>query len=117
MAVVLVEDVLDQANDGCVIVVGLMLEPGAHQVGMSDLYVVHFDKKPELCGCPSVKCCVCPVQQLHGAWGLAGEVPIGRPHVVVGEQDMGRWLRHDVRGARHQPGGHRGLRASQTAGH
>ena len=43
VAGVLVENVVDQVNDGCIIVMGYAYEPNAHQAGMSGLHVVHDD--------------------------------------------------------------------------
>ena len=100
VAGVFVKNILDQMNDGCVIMMGPVREPRTQQVGVGRLHVIDDDQSSGLCGqllseVPS------PVQQLPRARGLPGQLPVSRLRMTVKNQDTSECPGHDLRGQCH----------------
>ena len=100
VAGVFVEDILDQMNDGRVIMMGPAREPRTHQVGVGGLHVVDDDQSSGLHG-QLLGEVLSPVQQLHRARGLPGQFPVSRLHMTVKDQDASGCPGNDQRGQCH----------------
>ena len=100
VAGVFVKDILDQMNDGRVIMMGPACEPWTHQAGVGGLHVVDVDQSSGLRG-QLLGEVLSPIQQLHKARGLPDQFPVSRLHMTVKDQDASRCPGHDLRGQFH----------------
>ena len=100
VAGVFVKNILDQMNDGRVIMMGLTHEPRTHQAGVDRLHVIDDDQSSRLHG-QSLGEVLSPVQQLYRARSLPGQFPLSRVHMTVKDQDTSGCPGHDPRGQCH----------------
>ena len=84
-------DILDQVNDGCVIVMRLVHEPHTHQVGVSNLHAIQDDYSPGLLN-PFISEMLHAVQQPHRVQGLAAHLLVGQLHMTVKDLDVDGYI-------------------------
>ena len=100
VAGVFVKNILDQMNDGRVIMMGPAREPRTHQAGVGCLHVVDNDQSSQLRG-QLLSEVLSPIQQLYRARSLPGQFPVSWLHMTVKDQDTSGCLGHDPRGQCH----------------
>ena len=97
---VFVKEILDQINDGRVIMMGPVREPRTHQADVGHLHVIDEDQSSGLCG-QLLSEVLSPIQQFHRAWGLPGQFPVSRLHMTVKDQYTSGCPGHNRRGQCH----------------
>ena len=100
VARVFVKNILDQMNDGRVVMMGQVREPRTHQVGMVCLHVVDDDQRSGLHG-QLLGEVLRSIQQLYRARSLPGQFPVSWLHLTVKDQDMSGCPGHVPRGQCH----------------
>ena len=100
VAGVFVKNILDQMNDGRVIMMGPAHEPRTHQAGMGRLHVIDDDQSSGLRG-QLLGEVLSPIQQLYRARSLPGQFPVSCLHMTVKDQDTSGCPGHDPRGQCH----------------
>ena len=97
VAGVYVNIILDQMNNGRIIMMGPARVPRIHQSGMGCLHVIEDDQSSGLHGQLLVEV-LSPIQQLYRARSLPSQFPVSRLHMTVKDQDMSGCPGHDPRG-------------------